>query len=99
MNTAACMRPPVQRLSPLRPKATGHSLNVVAQCDQSSDEAETCPLETEWITEVLIARTRDAWGRFLGREVDREEAIEMLLNVQHIAMAFHLVSMEGDVCQ
>lgn len=96
------MRPPVQRISPSRPKATGHSLNVVAQCEQPSDApgtAETCPLETEWITEALIARTRDVWGRFLEREVDREEAIEMLLNVQRIAMAFHLASMEGDVCE
>jgi len=67
-------------------------LNVEAQCDQAGGNG---PLETEWITEDLIARTQDVWCRYLEREVDREEAIEMLLNVQRIALAFHLASMEG----
>jgi hypothetical protein len=48
------------------------------------------------MTEELIARTQDAWGDYLGREVDREEAMEILFNVQQIALAFYLASTEGD---
>lgn len=99
MSAALRMQPAVQRFSPHSAEATGHSLNLVAQCDESSDGTATGPLETEWITEELIARTQDVWGRYLERDVDREEAIEMLLNVQRIALAFHLASMEGDECE
>ncbi|NOZ22050.1 MAG: hypothetical protein GXP25_13290 [Planctomycetes bacterium] len=53
-------------------------------------------METEWITEDLVARTQDVWGLHLGRQVDRDEAIEMLLNVQGVAMAFHLASIESE---
>ncbi len=83
MTTAKTM---VQRNSPHRPKPTGHSLNVEDQCDHSS---RTLPLETEWITEKLIARTQDVWRQQLKRTVDREEAIEILLNVQRIALVLY----------
>ncbi len=53
-------------------------------------------LETRWMTEDLIARTQEAWGDYLGREVDREEAMEILFNVQQIALAFYLAGTEGD---
>jgi len=92
MNGQTSMCEPVQRFSPGGPELTGQSLNVEAQCDQAGGNGL---LETEWITEDLIARTQDVWCRYLEREVDREEAIEMLLNVQRIALAFHLASMEG----
>ncbi len=48
------------------------------------------------MTEDLIARTQEAWGDYLGREVDREEAMEILFNVQQIALAFYLTGTEGD---
>jgi len=95
MSRTACIDPPVQRFSPDGPEPTGHSLNVVAQCDQPSGNA---PLETEWVTEDLIAYTQEVWGRYLERDVGRDEAIEMLLNVQRIALAFYLAVMEG-ACQ
>ena len=57
------------------------------------------PLETEWITEDLITLTQNVWGRHLGREIQRDEAIEMLINVQGIAMAFHLASTEDEASE
>ena len=93
MIAQTCPLRPVQRSSPHSPEPTGQSLNVEAQCDQPSGNG---PLESEWITEDLIARTQDVWGRYLEREVEREEAIEMLLNVQRIALAFYQASMEED---
>lgn len=98
MSRTACIDPPVQRFSPDGPEPTGHSLNVVAQCDQPSGNPANGPLETEWVTEDLIAYTQDVWGRYLERDVGRDEAIEMLLNVQRIALAFYLAAMEG-ACQ
>lgn len=93
MSAATCMRRPVQRSSPHSPEPTGQSLNVEAQCAHASGNG---PLESEWITEDLVARTQDVWGRYLEREVGREEAIEMLLNVQRIALAFYQASTEED---
>ncbi len=101
---------PVQRFTPHSPEPTGHSLNLEAQCDtpgtpapgslrsEKSRDLSGLPgaMETRWMTEGLIARTQDAWGNYLGREVDREEAMEILFNVQQIALAFYLAGTEGD---
>ena len=92
MSVKTCLRRPVQRSSPHSPEPTGQSLNVEAHCDQSSGNG---PLESEWITEELIARTQDVWGRYLEREVDRDEAVELLLNVKRIAMVFYEARQEG----
>ncbi|MBI1369931.1 MAG: hypothetical protein GC162_14915 [Planctomycetes bacterium] len=51
-------------------------------------------MEAAWINDELIARTQDVWGRHLRRRVNRGEAIEMLLNVQSLAMAFNLANTE-----
>lgn len=92
MTAATCMAPPVQKSSRQSPELTGQSLNVEAQCDQSSGNG---PLATEWMSEALIARTQDVWGRYLEREVDRDEAVEILLNVKRIAMVFYEARQEG----
>jgi len=42
----------------------------------------------EWITQELLARTQDVWGRYLQRHVSKEEAMEMLTNIKRIADAF-----------
>jgi hypothetical protein len=47
------------------------------------------------MSEALIARTQDVWGRYLEREVDRDEAVEILLNVKRIAMVFYEARQEG----
>ncbi len=92
MGGPAYMCESVQRSSPAGPEPAGHSLNVEAQCDLTGGNG---PLETEWITEDLVVRTQEVWREYLKRDVDREEAIEMLLNVQRVAQAFYLASMEG----
>ena len=74
MSGQTCLCEPVQRFSPDGPELTGQSLNVEAQCVPAGGDG---PLETEWITEDLIARTQEVWGDYLEREVDREEAIEL----------------------
>lgn len=94
MIAPTCLRQPVQRNSPHVLEPAGQSLNDVAQCEHASGALGQGPLESEWITEDLIARTRDVWGRYLKREVDREEAVEMLLNVQRIALAFYQAGTE-----
>lgn len=95
MTAVTCMRRPVQRSAPDLPEPTGQSLNVEAHCSHAGGKG---PLESEWITEDLVARTKDVWGRYLELEVSREEAIEMLLNVQRIALAFYQASTEEN-CQ
>jgi len=87
-----CVAEPARRTSPDRPELTGQSLNVEAQCDPAGGDG---PLETAWISEELVAYTQDVWGRYLEREVDREEAIEMLTNVKRIAMVFYQARREG----
>ncbi len=56
----------------------------------------TQPLSLRWVTEDLIAYTQRVWAKELGREVSREEAIEMLVNVKLMAEAFYLAEQEGD---
>jgi len=87
-----CLCEPVQRISPDGQELPGQSLNVEAQCDPASGDG---PLETAWISEGLVARTQDVWGRYLQREVNRDEAIEMLVNVKRIAMVFYQAGQEG----
>lgn len=53
-------------------------------------------MEVEWVTEDLVARTQVVWGRHLRRQIGRGEVIEMLLNVQGLALAFHLVHTESE---
>jgi len=95
MIAQTCPHRPVQRSSPHTPAPTGQSLTLEAHCDQASGNG---PLESEWITEDLIARTQDVWGQYLEREIEREEAIEMLLNVQRIALAFYQASTQ-EACE
>lgn len=54
------------------------------------------PMETLWITDDLVAGTQDVWGRHLNRRVSRREAVEILLNVQSLAMAFHITGTESE---
>jgi hypothetical protein len=68
-------------------------LNEERQCDAAGRER---PLSLKWISEDLVACTQRVWAKELGREVPRDEAIEMLLNVKLMAEAFHLAEEEGD---
>ena len=61
-----------------------------------STSDEPVPMETLWITDDLVAGTQDVWGRHLHRRVSRREAVEILLNVQSLAMAFHMTGTESE---
>lgn len=52
---------------------------------EPSEAASERPLSLAWITDDLLARTRDVWSRHLGRAVSEDEAIDMLLNVKRLA--------------
>jgi hypothetical protein len=43
------------------------------------------PMSLAWITDDLVTRTRDVWGRASGQAVSESEAIEILLNVKRFA--------------
>ena len=45
------------------------------------------PLSTRWMSDKLIAETQRVWSAYLTRPVDEAEAIEMLTNVRHLALA------------
>lgn len=47
------------------------------------------------MTDELIADTQRVWARRLGRDIPRDEAIEMLMNVKRIAEAFHWAAQTG----
>ena len=51
-----------------------------------SPSCRPAAMEAAWITNDLVAWIRDVWGRHRSREVDRDEAIAILLNVQGIAI-------------
>jgi len=51
------------------------------------DEASGRPLSMAWISDALLAKTRQVWSRAYGRPVDEEEAVEILTNVKHLAEA------------
>lgn len=46
------------------------------------------PLSLEWISEELIQETQAVWSKAYGRVISRDEAIEMLVNVKHVALVF-----------
>ena len=47
----------------------------------------TQPLSEAWIGSGLLERTRDVWGKSLGRRVQDKEAAEIILNFKDFLMA------------
>ncbi len=43
------------------------------------------PLSQAWISDDLLARTREVWAKAYGRPVTEDEAVEMLMNVKRAA--------------
>ena len=54
------------------------------------------PLSLAWIPDDLLARTRRVWSRAYGRPVGAEEAVEILVNVKHMAEALIRAKRGGD---
>lgn len=66
--------------------------------DIAIESTSDAPMATEilWITDDLVAMTHDVWSRHIHRRVNRREAVEILLNVQSLAMAFHMSGTESE---
>ncbi len=78
------------------PELTGFASPETAHCDEPEAVSER-PLSLAWITDELLAYTRDVWSRHLGRDVSEDEAIEMLLNVKRLAETIlNITQAEGD---
>ena len=43
------------------------------------------PPSLAWITDDLLAQTREVWSEVAGKPVDEDEAVEILLNVKRLA--------------
>ena len=54
---------------------------------QPSTRAGGRPLSMAWMSDDLLAKTRRVWSRAYGRPVSEEEAVEILMNVKHMAEA------------
>lgn len=50
-----------------------------------SDGISDRPLSLAWITDDLLRYTQEVWSKAYGREVNEDEAIEMLVNVKRLA--------------
>lgn len=64
---------------------------------EAPDPLPADAIETAWMSPELIAGTREVWSQYLGRQVSRAEAMEILINVQGLAMAYHLAQADGEV--
>ena len=42
-----------------------------------------------WVSDELLAKTRQVWSQEIGRPVGVEEAVEILTNVKHLAQALY----------
>ena len=49
--------------------------------------AQRRPLTEAWITEDLLAEAITVWSRLYRRQVTREEAVDMLMNVKRLGVA------------
>ena len=78
-------------------RARPESPNVAVQPENmtgflSPDEPGLCepipyrrPLSLAWVSDELIAETQRLWSARYGREIARDEAIEILFNVKRFA--------------
>jgi hypothetical protein len=53
--------------------------------DNSVADETRVPATCAWISDELIEDTVSVWSEYLGRPVERDEAIEMLQNVKRLA--------------
>jgi hypothetical protein len=53
------------------------------------------PVSMAWISDELLVKTRRVWSNVHGRPVGVEEAVEILTNVKHLAMALIKAKQEG----
>ena len=64
---------------------------------QGPGQAPGRPLSMAWISDELLAKTRRVWSKAYGRPVSTEEAVEILMNVKHMAETLIKAKRGGDV--
>ncbi len=55
------------------------------------------PRSLQWITDELLAETRQVWSTAYGRVLSEEEAVEILRNVKRFAEAILNSGYKGDL--
>ena len=53
------------------------------------------PLSLAWISEEILAKTREVWSKAYGRVVSAEEAVEILRNVKNLAEVLYRARKEA----
>ncbi len=53
-----------------------------AQCARKASPERA--LSTAWVSDELLAETRDVWSEAYGYEIDDAEAMEILMNVKRL---------------
>lgn len=59
--------------------------NIPNESDFYVIESKLKPLSTAWIPEALILDTQEVWSKVYEREISKEEATEILLNIKRLA--------------
>ena len=49
------------------------------------NQADERPQKSQWLSEERIAEARRVWSKAYGRVIDRDEAVEILMNVRRLA--------------
>jgi len=63
----------------------------------SPGQAGGRPLSIAWISDELLAKTQEVWSEAYNRPVSEEEAVEILMNVKHMAEALMEAKRGGGV--
>lgn len=58
------------------------ALDRQAQCARKASPERA--LSTAWVSNELLAETRDVWSEAYGYEIDDAEAMEILMNVKRL---------------
>ena len=82
--TATTHRRPAASENP--PEGTGCSPGTWLHVTVPGEDVERSP-RPAWISDALLARTIEVWSRAYGRQLDEDDAIEILENVGRLAEA------------
>ena len=78
---------------PVKLNKTGSMPEARQHADRPAEGA-VLPLRPAWISAELLAKTKEVWSREYGRPVGEAEAIEILVNVKHMAEALQKAKKE-----
>jgi len=65
-----------------------------AQCARKASPERA--LSTAWVSDKLLAETREVWSEAYGYEIDEEAALEILMNVKRLGEILMRARKEAD---